>query len=70
MQNPQTREIMSTRKTSTVILTWHASKYKVYKGIEDPHTSDDIPLAGFMYVAFIRMPGESYRVRLRSFLFE
>ena len=29
--------------------------------------NEDVPLVEFMYLAFTRMPGESYRRRLRSF---
>ena len=29
---------------------------------------EDVPQVEFMYLAFIRMPGESYRRRLRSLL--
>ena len=29
---------------------------------------EDVPVAEFMYLAFTRMPGESYRRRLRSLL--
>ena len=29
---------------------------------------EDVPLVQFMYLVFIRMPGESYRRRLRSLL--
>ena len=29
---------------------------------------EDVPVAEFMYLAFRRMPGESYRRRLRSLL--
>ena len=31
--------------------------------------SVDVPLAEFMYLVFTRMPGESYRWRLRSLLY-
>ena len=31
-------------------------------------TSEDVPLVEFMYLVFTRMPGESYRKRLRSLL--
>ena len=34
----------------------------VYVGV------DDVPLVEFMYLVFTRMPGESYRRRLRSSL--
>ena len=30
--------------------------------------NEDVPLVEFMYFVFIRMPGESYRRRLRSLL--
>ena len=30
--------------------------------------SEDVPLVEFMYLVFTRMPGESYRRRLRSLL--
>ena len=33
-----------------------------------PHKSEDAPLVEFMYLVFTRMPGESYRRRLRYFL--
>ena len=29
---------------------------------------EDVPLVAFMYLVFTRMPGESYRKRLRSLL--
>ena len=29
---------------------------------------EDLPLVEFMYLVFIRMPGESYRKRLKSLL--
>ena len=47
-----------------VTLTWHACKYKVHK----LHKSEEVPLVEFMYLVFTRMPGESYRRRLRSLL--
>ena len=31
-------------------------------------TIEDVPLVEFMYLVFTRMPGESYRRRLRSLL--
>ena len=31
-------------------------------------TREDVPLVEFMYLVFTRMPGESYRRRLRSLL--
>ena len=30
---------------------------------------EDVPLVEFMYLVFTRMPGESYRRRLRSLLY-
>ena len=33
------------------------------------HISEDVPLVEFMYFVFTRMPGESYRRRLRSLLY-
>ena len=35
--------------------------------LKDTHRAD-VPLVEFMYLVFTRMPGESYRKRLRSFL--
>ena len=32
------------------------------------HTLEDVPLVEFMYLVFTRMPGESYRRRLRFLL--
>ena len=31
--------------------------------------TEDVPLVEFMYLVFTRMPGESYRRRLRSLLY-
>ena len=46
-------------ESPTVTLTWHSCKCKVRK-------DEDVLLAEFMYLVFTRMPGESYRRRLRS----
>ena len=71
---------LSTRpKSPVVILTWHASKYKVCKLRKRyilPCTlrmyvtlyTEDAPLVEFTYLVFTCMPGESYHKRLRSLL--
>ena len=38
-----------------------------YRQAKAAHT-EDVPLVEFMYLVFTRMPGESYRTRLRSLL--
>ena len=35
---------------------------------QSPESPEDVPLVEFMYLVFTRMPGESYRRRLRSLL--
>ena len=59
--------------TTRVTLTWHASKYTVYK-LHQSHipwwsscalyVSEDVPLVEVMYPAFTRMPCESYHEQL------
>ena len=36
--------------------------------VESIYKKEDVPLVEFMYLPFTRMPGESYRRRLRSLL--
>ena len=60
----------------------HMSKLMKLKAVlHQPNTDDqtfqidliqsleDVPLVEFMYLVFTRMPGESYRRRLRSLLY-
>ena len=39
-----------------------------HKGVNWRSNLEDVPLGEFMYLVFTRMPGESYRRRLRSLL--
>ena len=67
-------------ESPTATLTWHASKYKAHKlhqwyilcvwffGVFFIITVCFVILVEFMYLAVTRMPGESYRRRLRSLL--
>ena len=55
-------------ESPTVTLTWYASKYKVHKLHQRhiPGSFENAPPVEFMYLAFTRMPNESYGRRIRS----
>ena len=65
-------------ESPTVTLTWYAFKYKVHKLHQrysfrmylflKMYLFENVPLVELMYLVFTRMPGESYRRRLRSLL--
>ena len=57
------RQVQQRRPESpTVTLAWHACQYVSITMYED------VTLVEFMYLVFTRMPGESYRRRIRSLL--
>ena len=44
------------------------NREKKREGEREGEKNEDVPLVEFMYLVFTRMPGESYRRRLRSLL--
>ena len=56
-------QVQQRPESPTVTLTWHACKYKIHK------LHQRCSLMELMYLVFTRMPGESYRRRLRSLLY-
>ena len=63
MQDDHTRESISLEICSTSI----SSEVHPHE-VHEEEVQEDVLLVEFMYLVFTRMPGESYRRRLRSLL--